>query len=555
MASLSPTQILIAAIFVWLLKNAIQRYVAVVKTLWDIGSCPGRGRLFYNPFGGLSLAMDRWSPLKWRFHDYHATFDPYKHYGSTILSSFVIWNGEPYYWLGDADAIKTVCNSKTVFQKDLVVYEGFLNFWGTNIISTEGAEWKAHRSIAKTAFNEANNALVWQETSRLVSEWMGDMEKSGEDTHVDLLEDLRLITMQVIQAAGFGRRPDWAETFHNRDKTNGGQLLPFEEALSASASLLIPRSITPTWLIDIAERVHVPKVGPKLTMIRKGFNDIKFHMLDLVALARTWMESDNKDRTLDAALLRNLVEANSAEEGSKRLTDGELLSNAFVFLVAGHETTAHSLSFMIAFMAVYPDVQRKVSEEVAGLTSGDLSIPLSYKEHLSKLVYTTAVFHESIRLCTVAPRLGRVAIADTTLQARRFKVGRDGSPQDVEEFPVNIRQGAQVLMDLTAVHMNPIHWGKDVHEFRPERFIDTDTYKWPRDAFLAFSTGHRSCIGQKFSTTESLCLVANLVRKFEILPPPDLQGRPLSEQKSITDWKTWLTTTPANARISLRRRV
>jgi cytochrome P450 len=143
---------------------------------------------------------------------------------------------------------------------------------------------------------------------------------------------------------------------------------------------------------------------------------------------------------------------------------------------------------MIAFMAVYPDVQRKVLEEVTSLTNGDLSAPLvsilvtrmsnilnpPRSSHTRSIyqnlydtffgfhapilslvqVYTTAVFHESIRLCTVAPRLGRVAIADTTLQARRFKVGPDGSPQGVEEFPVNIRQGAQVLMDLTAVHMN-----------------------------------------------------------------------------------------------------
>jgi len=45
----------------------------------------------------------------------------YKQYGSTILSSFIIWDGKPHYWLGDADAIRTVCNAKTAFQKDLDV--------------------------------------------------------------------------------------------------------------------------------------------------------------------------------------------------------------------------------------------------------------------------------------------------------------------------------------------------------------------------------------------------------------------------------------------------
>ncbi|KAK7439367.1 hypothetical protein VKT23_017591 [Stygiomarasmius scandens] len=552
MTSLSSTQILAAVLLVWLFKTVIQRFTAIAKTARDIRSCPGAGVLLYNPFGGLSLAVDRWSPIKWRFHDYHAIFDLYKHYGSTILSSFIIWDGKPHYWLGDADAIKTVCDAKSVFQKDLDVYEGVLNLWGTNIVTTEGAEWKMHRSIVKTAFNEANNALVWQETTRLARNWMSDIENNRKDGHVDLSEDLLLIMMQIIQAAGFGRHPNWEETIRSKDKL---ELLPFEEALSTSTSHLIPRSITPNWLIDIAEKVQIPKISSKLTMIRKGFNDIEFHMLDLVALARTWMESTHKDGIPDAALLRNLVEANSAEEGTKRLNDGELLSNAFMFLVAGHETTTHALSFTIAFMAIYPDVQHKVLEEVSSLTNGDLSTPLSYKEHMSKLVYTTAVFYESNRLCTITPRLGRVAVTDTTLQARRFKVGPDGSAQDIEEFPVHIRRGDQILLDLAAVHMNPIYWGKDVHEFRPERFIDTDTYRWPRDAFLAFSTGHRSCIGQKFGTTESLCLIANLIRKFEILPPPDLQNKPFSEQKSIVDWKTWLTTTPCNARVSLRHRV
>ncbi|KAF5372606.1 hypothetical protein D9758_005238 [Tetrapyrgos nigripes] len=246
-------------------------------------------------------------------------------------------------------------------------------------------------------------------------------------------------------------------------------------------------------------------------------------MLDLVQLARSWLAGDDKDKALDAALLRNLVEGNNDEAESNRLDDRQLLSNAFaglilsilsyirssmklqIFLVAGHETTAHSLSFMIA------EVQCKVREEVLRLTGGDPTVQLSYKEHMSKLVYTLAVFYETGRLCTVATRLGRRVLSDTTLTSRRFEIASDGSAERVQEFDVSLKRGSQVIVDLTAVHRNPIHWGRDVNEFKPERFIDTDTYRWPRNAFLEFSTGHRSCIRQKFSTTESLCLVANLL--------------------------------------------
>lgn len=61
------------------------------------------------------------------------------------------------------------------------------------------------------------------------------------------------------------------------------------------------------------------------------------------------------------------------------------------------------------------------------------------------------------------------------------------------------------------------YWGSDANEFKPERFIDlvdqTDeskNHKWPRDAFLGFSGGHRSCMGQKFAMSE--CSRSDILR-------------------------------------------
>jgi len=89
MTSLSSTQILAALLLVWLFKTVIQRFTAIVKTARDIRSCPGAGVLLYNPFGGLSLAVDRWSPIKWRFHDYHAIFDR--------ECNVILWNRRNYF--------------------------------------------------------------------------------------------------------------------------------------------------------------------------------------------------------------------------------------------------------------------------------------------------------------------------------------------------------------------------------------------------------------------------------------------------------------------------
>jgi hypothetical protein len=95
-------------------------------------------------------------------------------------------------------------------------------------------------------------------------------------------------------------------------------------------------------------------------------------------------------------------------------------------------------------------------------------------------------------------RLGKHVLGDTTFKARRFTTSPDGKVRNVEQYTVPIKGGSMVIIDILALHMNreflssnfctlshvhsAIYWGDDVSEFRPERFIDTDTYRWPRDA-------------------------------------------------------------------------
>jgi len=361
------------------------------------------------------------------------------------------------------------------------------------------------------------------------------------------------ITMRTIASAGFGQRTSWTATVNEHAQD---QHMPLFEALELANEMILPRSLIPEWLLNLGHWVHIPVLGPTLRAIRRSYDGVKFSILEIVSNARAQI-LDGKTASLDAALLKNMVEANmdtsASDEDVRQLTDNELLSNSFMFLFAGVETTAHTLSFMIALLALYPDVQYKVHEEIRQLSVDERS-SLSYKEQ-SKLVYTTAVFYETSRLFTIVARLGRVALKDTTVTAKRFKTAEsDGTIYDIEDFPVIIKQGSGILVDISAVHMNPMHWGKDVNEFKPERFIDTESYRWPRDAFLAFSTGHRSCPGQRFAGTEATCVVVNLVRDYEILVPSGLRSKPPSEQRKILDWKTWITTVPINAHVSLRRR-
>lgn len=63
------------------------------------------------------------------------------------------------------------------------------------------------------------------------------------------------------------------------------------------------------------------------------------------------------------------------------------------------------------------------------------------------------------------------------------------------------------------------HWGENVAEFRPSRFIDTDEYKWPRDAYLPFAVGARACIGKQSAIVEATAFLARIVAKYKIEIP------------------------------------
>lgn len=90
-------------------------------------------------------------------------------------------------------------------------------------------------------------------------------------------------------------------------------------------------------------------------------------------------------------------------------------------------------------------------------------------------------------------------------------------------------------------------------------FPDTDSDRPMGDHLcsivLAFSGGPRSCIGQRFAVTESVCIIACIVRQYEILPPEDMLGLGFEEQKRrLTQWKPGATIIPTNARVQFRRR-
>ncbi|KAF8437972.1 cytochrome P450 [Boletus edulis BED1] len=409
-----------------------------------------------------------------------------------------------------------------------------------------------------SAFNEANIALVWSEALRITNEWFEQLDAVGPEISVDLLPPMGQITLLIIASAGFGGRVSWIAD--PMVAPPPGHKLTFRSAFMDSVHNVFFRILTPGWFYRLSSLITVPYLSSRALRTQLAFDELRTHMLDLVASARAETMSGDYEGKLGTALLRNLVEANMNQDGaSKKLSEGELLSNVFLFFLAGHETTAHSLCFALVLLALYPDCQRKVYEEVARIWSSDVPVArlaTNHKEYMDKLEYTTACIRESLRMFPPVTRLPKDVHADAVLPGTYFTPGSEGTPVNTGKFLMTVPEGSLVVIDIWGLHHNSLYWGEDVTKYKPERFIDTESYKWPRNAFMPFMAGPRSCIGQRFALAELVAIIASIIRRYEIRVPDVLAKEPLEVQKeALLKGTVGLTLTPANTWVKLCRRV
>ncbi|CAK4195543.1 unnamed protein product [Aphanomyces euteiches] len=173
-------------------------------------------------------------------------------------------------------------------------------------------------------------------------------------------------------------------------------------------------------------------------------------------------------------------------------------------MLAGHETTSTTLSWVFTLFAQHPHIEAKAREEARAATANGGTI--GWKT-LGDLKYVTACIHEALRLFpTISSLASLVAVNDDYLPK-----------------PVFIPKGTVIAITPAAMHRNPKYWSQP-EVFLPERFIEgTDAFvadKALRNGqgntyyFMPFSTGPKNCIGMRFATAEIQVVVTTLLLRY-----------------------------------------
>lgn len=183
-------------------------------------------------------------------------------------------------------------------------------------------------------------------------------------------------------------------------------------------------------------------------------------------------------------LLSMLLAARDADSGLG-MDDQQLRDEIVTIFGAGHDTTANALTWTWYLLSQYPQVLKKLQEEVDTVLAGRTPTMAD----LPNLPYTMQVFEESMRLYPPSPLVPREAMEETSIGG------------------YYVPDGAKTLINIISIHRHPDYW-QDPDKFIPERFDPDVREKRHRFAYMPFGGGPRQCIGNHFALTEGHLLLA-----------------------------------------------
>lgn len=384
------------------------------------------------------------------------------------------------YVINDTKEVKRMMVDEVrEFPKSAFLHELLSPLLGESIFTTNGEVWKKQRELLRPSFEMTRINKVFNLMSEAVADMMDRFSKYPNHAIIEVDEAMTFITADVIFRTIMSSKLD-----EEKGKKILNAFVTFQEQSVHTAMRRMFRF--PKWLSYVLGDRKRAKAGD---VIRQVLSDIIKPRYDM---------ADNAEFEDILGSLLLVVDADT----NKRFSFEEILDQVAMLFLAGHETTASSLTWTLYLLSLYPKEQEKAYEEITQVLQGG-AIEIS---HLKQFKYLTNIFKESLRLYPPVGFFAREAKKDTQVRDKLIK------------------KGSGVVIAPWLIHRHEEFW-TNPHGFNPSRFEG----EYKKDAYLPFGVGERICIGQGFAMQEAILILANILKTYKLELEegfvPDVVGR------------------------------
>ena len=380
------------------------------------------------------------------------------------------------YLLNHPDYARHVlCNNETNYRKGLGLIEA-KPLLGEGLLTSDGKLWATQRRLLQAAFHnkrmeDFSNSMV-QAAQSTLERWQ---KRAANEQVVDIAQEMVGLTINILGLTLF--RIDLSETIEGISKD---LTLLTRWAMSRMASL---------WKMPM----RVPT--PKNRRARAALSRLES------IVERMIREHQRVDSAGNETLLSFIADQDYESCGSVKRK--QVRDELMTLLLAGHETTAATLTWTWYLLAQHPEVERRLHAEVDHVLAGRQAT----LSDVPRLVYTRMIVSETLRLYPPVWLLPRKAI------------NADRLGQHI--IPAN----SDVLICVYTIHRHPQFWD-DAERFDPRRFAPDNDPERDSCAYLPFGAGPRTCIGSRFGLMEAVLVVAMIAQRFSLRLAGDQRVEP-----------------------------
>ncbi|GAB6026265.1 hypothetical protein CHUAL_012471 [Chamberlinius hualienensis] len=364
-----------------------------------------------------------------------------------------------------------------------------------------GDEWRSARAVLTPTFTSGKLrqmiGIMENCVHKMTASMHDDIKKHNGD--INIKDRVSVFTMEVIASCCFGTSID-SQDPNDPFMQHARLLFNSDFTLIAFPMIFTPKLMELFEISMFSAKclTYFEKVVHNVVNSRRSQNIRRNDFLQLLLDAQ---EREKEGKLLEDNENGHVNKTEATDDSSvgwkqhKVLDESGLVANSILFLLAGFDTTANTISFASYLLALNPECQQKLKDEIdqAIAKHGELTTDV-----ILNLPYLEMVISETLRMYPPAVRLERLCVRD-------YQLG-----------DIFIPKGCMVAAGVYAIHYDPEIY-PEPHKFDPERFTYENKSQRQPMAYIPFGAGPRICIGMRFALMEVKICLAHIINQFRIL--------------------------------------